>query len=140
MTSTTGHSTTCSVHVARPPQVVWAQMVHPGARWMLGMNVETDYLAGSQVTFEGHYMGREFADWGTVVEVDRPRLLHFTHFSPSMDLPDVPENYHDIRITLEPDDAGTVVRVEEQNIETAERAARAQALWTKALGTLAGHD
>jgi uncharacterized protein YndB with AHSA1/START domain len=136
----TGHTTTCTVHVARPPEVVWSQMVHPGARWMLGMNVETDYRPGSPVTFEGHYMGREFADWGKVVAVERPRLLRFTHFSPTMDLPDEPENYHDISITLEPDDAGTTVHVLEENIETADRAQRAHDLWCKALTTLAGHD
>jgi len=134
------HSTTAEIHVARPPAVVWSEMVHPSARWMLGMNVETDYVPGSAVTFEGHYMGREFADWGTVVAVERPHLLRFTHFSPTMDLPDVPENYHDITITLEPDDSGTQVRVVEENIETAERAERAHALWAKALSTLAGHD
>ena len=136
----TDHSTTAEIHVARPPQVVWAELMHPSARWMLGMNVETDFRPGSPVTFEGHYMGREFADWGTVVAVERPRLLHFTHFSPTMGLPDVPENYHDIAITLEPDDSGTRVRVVERNIETADRAERAHALWTKALATLAGHD
>ncbi|MCB7136012.1 SRPBCC family protein [Cellulosimicrobium marinum] len=134
------HSTTAEVHVARPPSVVWSEMVHPSARWMLGMNVETDYRPGSPVTFEGHYMGREFADWGTVLEVDRPHRMRFTHFSPSMDLPDVPENYHDITITLEADDAGTQVRVVEENIESADRAERAHALWAKALTTLAGHD
>ena len=136
----TEHTTTVEMHVARPPQVVWSEMMHPGARWMLGMNVESDYRPGSPVTFEGHYMGREFADWGTVVAAERPRLLHFTHFSPTMGLPDVPENYHDIAITLEPDDSGTLVRVVEKNIETADRAERAHALWAKALATLAGHD
>ena len=136
----TEHSTTVETHVARPPQVVWAELMHPSARWMLGMNIETDFRPGSPVTFEGHYMGREFADWGTVVAVERPRLLHFTHFSPTMGLPDVPQRYHDIAITLEPDDSGTLVRVVERNIETAERAERAHALWTKALATLAGHD
>ncbi len=136
----TGHTMTCTVHVARPPEVVWSQMVHPGARWMLGMNVETDYQPGSPVTFEGHYMGREFSDWGTVVAVERPRLLRFTHFSPTMGLPDVPENYHTISITLLADESGTKVHVYEENIETADRAERAHALWTKALATLAGHD
>lgn len=138
--ASTEHSTTVEIHVARPPEVVWSEMLHPGARWMLGMNVETDFRPGSPVTFEGHYMGREFADRGTVVAVERPRLLHFTHFSPTMDLPDVPESYHDIAITLEPDDSGTRVRVVETNIETADRAERAHALWAKALSTLAGSD
>ncbi|WP_265521546.1 SRPBCC family protein [Oerskovia flava] len=135
-----GLTATCSIHVARPPAVVWSEMLHPGARWMLGMNVETDFRPGSPVTFEGHYMGREFADWGQVVAVERPRLLRFTHYSPATGLEDVPENYHDISITLEPDDAGTTVRVVQENVASPERVRRAEDTWCRALATLAGHD
>ncbi len=136
----TEHTATASVHVAQPPDRVWAELVHPGARWMLGANVETDYRPGSPVTFEGHFFGRQFADKGVVVAVDRPRLLHFTHFSPLSDLEDVPENYHDIRITLDPDDSGTVVTVLQQNVDTAEHAARSAGHWRDALNTLAHRD
>ncbi|CAM3840015.1 SRPBCC family protein [Isoptericola cucumis] len=139
-TQWTGHAATASVHVAQPPERVWAELVHPGARWMLGANVETDYQPGSPVTFEGHFFGRQFADKGQVVAVDRPRLLHFTHFSPLSDLEDVPENYHDIRITLEPDDSGTLVTVLQQNVDTAEHAARSEGHWRQALDTLAHRD
>jgi uncharacterized protein YndB with AHSA1/START domain len=136
----TEHEAWASVHVAEPPQRVWAELVHPGARWMLGANIETDYRPGSPITFEGHFFGRVFADKGEVIAVDRPRLLHFSHFSPMDDLADDPANYHDIRITLEPDDAGTLVTVHQRNIHSAERAARSEGHWKDALATLAHRD
>ncbi|WP_278236043.1 SRPBCC family protein [Isoptericola sp. AK164] len=137
---TTGHTATASTHIAEPPERVWAELMHPGARWMLGANIETDFRPGSPVTFEGHFFGRQFADKGQVIAVERPRLLHFTHFSPLGDLPDVPENYHEIRITLEPDDGGTRVSVVQQNIDTAEHATRSEQHWCEALATLAHRD
>ena len=127
------HAAEASVHVTQPPERVWAELMHPGARWMLGANIETDFQPGSPVTFEGHFFGRQFADKGVVIAVERPRLLHFTHFSPLAELADIPDNYHEIRITLEPDETGTVVAVRQENIDTAQHATSSQAHWQDAL-------
>ena len=53
--STTGYTAKASVHVAEPPDRVWAELMHPGARWMLGANISTDFRPGSPITFEGHW-------------------------------------------------------------------------------------
>lgn len=138
--STARHTATATTHVAEPPERVWAELMHPGARWMLGANIETDFQPGSPITFEGHFFGRQFADKGQVITVERPRLLHFTHFSPHGELEDVPENYHEIRITLEPDDGGTRVTVVQENIDTEQHAAASEGYWKDALATLAHRD
>ena len=90
--------------------------------------------------FEGHFFGRVFADKGTVIAVDRPRLLHFTHFAPLSGLADVPENYHEIRIELVADDGGTRVTVTQENIDTAQHATASAGHWKDALATLAHRD
>jgi uncharacterized protein YndB with AHSA1/START domain len=138
--STTRHTATATTHIAEPPERVWNELMHPGARWMLGANIETDFQPGSPITFEGHFFGRQFADKGQVIAVERPRLLHFTHFSPLNGLDDVPENYHEIRITLEPDDSGTRVTVVQENIDTEQHAASSEGYWRDALATLAHRD
>jgi uncharacterized protein YndB with AHSA1/START domain len=138
--STDRHTASASTFVAEPPERVWAELLHPGARWMLGANIETDFQVGSTVTFEGHFFGRQFADHGTVLAFERPRLMHFTHFSPLSGLEDVPENYHDIRITLEPVDGGTRIEIVQRNIDTAEHAANIEHQWTLALASLAHSD
>jgi len=139
-TDTPRHTVTATTHVAEPPDRVWAELLHPGARWMLGANIETDFQPGSLITFEGHFFGRVFADKGYVIAVDRPRLLHFTHFAPLGGLDDVPENYHEIRIELAPDDAGTLITVTEENIETERHAVATEGHWKNALATLAHRD
>jgi uncharacterized protein YndB with AHSA1/START domain len=137
---TSRHTATASTHVAEPPERVWAELLHPGARWMLGANIETDLRPGSPITFEGHFFGRRFADRGTVIAVERARLLHFTHYSPLSELPDVEANHHEIRIELVPDADGTTVTVTQSNIDTAEHAARSEQNWCTALATLAHRD
>lgn len=139
-TDTPRHTVTATTHVAEPPERVWAELMHPGARWMLGANIETDFQPGSPITFEGHFFGRVFADKGEVIAVERPKLLHFTHFAPLNGLADIPENYHEIRIMLEPDDGGTLVTVVEGNIDTERHATAAEGYWKDALATLAHRD
>lgn len=139
-TDTPLHTVTAAVHVAEPPERVWAELMHPGARWVLGANLETDLRAGSPVTFEGHYFGRVFTDKGKIITVERPRLLHFTHFAPLTGLADVPENHHEIRIMLEPGDGGTLVTVVEESFDDERSAATAEAHWKDALATLAHRD
>ncbi len=134
------HTVTAATFVTQPPERVWAELLHPGARWMLGANIETDFAVGSPITFEGHFFGRRFADHGTVLEFERARVLRFTHFSPLYGLADEPENYHDISITLEPVDGGTRIEVTQRNIQSNERADRSQEQWKQALATLAHSD
>lgn len=131
------HTVTVSTFVAQAPERVWAELLHPGARWVLGANIETDFQVGSPVTFEGHFFGRQFQDHGQILEFERPRVMRFTHFAPSSGLPDVPENYHDIRITLEPVDGGTRLTVEQRNVASAGHAERMTHEWTEALRTVA---
>ncbi|MFF3064234.1 SRPBCC domain-containing protein [Oerskovia sp. NPDC057915] len=136
----TGLVATASIHIAARPERVWAELVHPSATWMLGANVETDYQPGSAITFEGQYQGKHFEDHGTVLEVDRPRTLRFTHYSPASGVPDVPENHHEVAITLAPDPKGTRVTIRQDNNDTPEAVEHSEELWRTALASLAGHD
>ena len=125
------------VFVAQEPDRVWTSLLHPSARWMLGANIETSFQPGSKISFEGNFFGRKFADHGEIIACERPRLLRFTHFSPLSGFEDVPENYHDITLTLTPAEGGTQVSVLQANIISENRAARAAAQWAKALASLA---
>ena len=129
-----------STFVAQSPDRVWTELVHPGARWMLGANIDTDFTPGSPMKFDGNFFGRTFRDHGHMIAFDRPHLLHFTHFSPLSNLEDVPENYHHIRILLDAVDGGTRVTVEQSNIASPQRAVRAEEQWKLALSSIAHSD
>ena len=128
---------TASTFVAQSPDRVWTELLHPGARWMLGANIDTDFTPGSPMKFDGNFFGRTFRDHGHMIACERPHLLYFTHFSPLSDMDDVPDNYHHIRITLDAEAEGTRVTVEQSNIASPQRAARAQEQWKLALSSIA---
>ena len=67
---------------------------------MMGARVTSTYVVGVPITFDGEWDGKPFQDHGEILEVDRPRRLRYTHYSPLSGQPDVPENYHHLTFTL----------------------------------------
>jgi len=125
------------VEVRATAEEVWPVLVDPSARWMLGASVASTYVVGEPITFTGEWEGKPFQDHGEIVEVDRPRLLRYTHFSPLSGLPDVPENYHHLTFTLEESDGSTTVALEQDGNASTDEVEHAEGLWRQVLEALA---
>jgi uncharacterized protein YndB with AHSA1/START domain len=125
------------VEVRSPADDVWSVMVDPSARWMVGSRVTSTYAVGDPITFDGEWEGKPFQDHGEIVEVDRPRLLRYTHYSPLSGQPDVPENYHHLTFTLEESEGSTTVTLEQDGNGSADEVAHAEGLWRQVLEALA---
>jgi uncharacterized protein YndB with AHSA1/START domain len=130
------HVARASVDIPASAGTVWDTLVDPEATWMLGARVTSTYAVGDPITFDGVWDGRRFQDHGEIVEVDRPRRLRYTHFSPLSGQPDVPENYHHLTFTLEEHAGSTVVSLEQDGNGSAEEASHATATWEQVLGAL----
>jgi uncharacterized protein YndB with AHSA1/START domain len=134
------HTATASVTIGASPEEVWRALTDPKKikQYYFGTDVSTDWQPGSPITWSGQYEGREYEDRGEILQVDPPRLLRHTHFSPLAGLPDVPENYHTLTYTLTPSDGGTAVTLEQDNNDTREAAAHAESNWRMMLEGLKG--
>jgi uncharacterized protein YndB with AHSA1/START domain len=130
------HVARASFDIPASAGTVWDTLVDPEATWMLGARVTSTYAVGDPITFDGVWDGRPFQDHGEIVEVDRPRRLRYTHFSPLSGQPDVPENYHHLTFTLEEHAGSTVVSLEQDGNGSAEEASHATATWEQVLGAL----
>jgi uncharacterized protein YndB with AHSA1/START domain len=64
------------------------------------------------------------------------RLLQYTHFSPLSGLPDKPENYHTVTITLTPAGNGTRVSLSQDNNANEQEREHSQTNWEMMLGSL----
>jgi uncharacterized protein YndB with AHSA1/START domain len=97
-----------SIDVDAPPARVWAALVEPElvARYMHGTTVDTDWTAGSPIHWRGEWQGKEYEDKGRVVDVDPPRRLAVTHWSPLTGEPDEPASYHHVTYELDALDGG----------------------------------
>ena len=98
-------------HHAHRPREVWALLTQrgPDPDIMFGAEVISDWREGSPIRWKGEWQGKSFEDKGEVVEIDPPKRLVVTHFSPMSGDEDVPENYHRLSYLLEPADGGTRV-------------------------------
>ena len=132
------HVAKVSTVIDAPKEQVWDALTDPDAisRYMLGAKVTTDWKEGSPITWEGEWDGRPYQDKGTVREVRPPQILEYSHFSPLVGLPDVPENYHTVRIEVIEDGPATRVTLIQDNNETEETKDHSEGNWKTMLDGL----
>ncbi|NUR80437.1 MAG: SRPBCC domain-containing protein [Dermatophilaceae bacterium] len=132
----TGHVAHAKVTVDATPQQAWRTLTDPAEirTWMVGTEVSTDWQVGSPITWRGEMNGKSYEDKGEVLEVDEPRRLSMTHYSPLMGQEDRPENYHTVTYALEGDDGGpTTVTLEQDGNDSEEQAEQFSENWQSML-------
>ncbi|NUO33459.1 MAG: SRPBCC domain-containing protein [Dermatophilaceae bacterium] len=132
----TGHVAHAKVTVDATPQQAWQALTDPAQirTWMVGTEVSTDWQVGSPITWRGEMNGKSYEDKGKVLEVDEPRRLSMTHYSPLMGQEDRPENYHTVTYALEGDDGGpTTVTLEQDGNDSEEQAEQFSENWQSML-------
>jgi uncharacterized protein YndB with AHSA1/START domain len=101
-----------TIEIDASPAVVWHVLTDPiqMRRWMAdpGMELEifTDWRIGSPIVVKGfHHV--TFENTGTVLRFEPERALAYTHLSSLSRLPDRPESYSVIELTLAPSGSRT---------------------------------
>ncbi len=134
------HIATAELDILAPPDRVWALLTQrgPDPDVMFGSEVISDWTVGSDIRWRGEWEGRSFEDRGEILELDPPRRLLVTHFSPLSGEDDTPENRHHLEFLLEPLGAdATHVTVTQGGNADAEAAQHSAANWQQMLEGLA---
>jgi uncharacterized protein YndB with AHSA1/START domain len=76
---------------------------------------------------------KEYEDHGRILDLKPGELLRSTHFSPLGGKQDIPENYHTLTWTLEPDGDSTTLTLTQDNNETEDAAKHSEDNWTTVL-------
>ncbi|TDW15724.1 SRPBCC family protein [Kribbella kalugense] len=126
----TGFLAVAETDIAATPAQVWEVLTDPAALKELwfGAEVETDWQAGSPITWTGEWEGKPYQDKGQILAVDPGHLLKLTHYSPLTGQPDVPENYHTLTYELTGTDE-THLKLTQDNNGSEEEAKHSQAMW-----------
>ncbi len=126
--------------VPAAPEQVWLALTDRALvkEYFFGTTVTTDWQQGSAITYSGEWEGKPYQDKGIVLEVDEPRLLVTSFYSPMSGLPDVPENYQTVSYAIEPVEGGCRVTVTQDNNASDEAAAHSSSNWQLILDGLAG--
>ena len=134
----TGVMASADVDISAPVEQVWAALTEPEeiSKYMFGTSVETDWRPGSRITWSGEWEGKAYQDKGEIVEIEPPRRLKVTHFSPLTGQEDRPENYHTLTYDLTEQGGSTHVALTQDNNADESEAERASETWTTMLGGL----
>jgi uncharacterized protein YndB with AHSA1/START domain len=132
------HVAKVSTVIDAPKEDVWEALTDPDSisQYMFGTKVATDWKEGSPITWEGEWDGRPYQDKGMVREVRPPQVLEYSHFSPLSGLPDVPENYHTVRVEVVEDGLATRVTLIQDNNQTSEAREHSEKNWQAMLDGL----
>ena len=99
------------IELAATPAEVWDLLTNPEKtrHYMFGCAVVSDWNPGSPITWEGKTEeGQEMTFVkGNIIEVEEGKTVAFTMIDPNSGIPDIPENYVNLRYELKPTEKGT---------------------------------
>ena len=106
-----------SISINAPVRRVWNALTDPKRikMYMFGTRVITDWKKGSPILWHGEWQGKSSQDRGKILDIEKGKLLKFSHYSPLSGRIDVPENYHIITIELTDEGDQTTVSLTQTN-------------------------
>jgi len=121
-----------------PVSKVWQALTDPAQikQYLFGTNASSDWKKGSPITYSGEWNGKAYTDKGTIIEIIPDRLLHTTYFSGMSGKEDKPENYANVIYRVEPHGTGTIVSVEQDNIDNEEGQEHMKQNWGMVLDSM----
>jgi uncharacterized protein YndB with AHSA1/START domain len=121
-----------------PIGAVWDAITNPDLikKFMFGTETVSDWNEGSSIIWNGTWQGKPYEDKGTILKIEPPRLLQYSHFSPLSGEPDVPENYHTLTYELADKGDNTLVVLSQDNNSSEEDRKHSQGMWESLLASL----
>ncbi|MBT8160523.1 SRPBCC domain-containing protein [Arthrobacter sp. GN70] len=120
-----------SIDIDADAERVWTVLTDPSAikDFMFGTEASTDWTIGGPITWRGTWEGKDYEDKGVILEFEPGKRLVNTHFSPLSGQDDIPENYHTLTWTLEPQDGKTRLTLTQDKNGSPEEAKHAEGMW-----------
>ena len=107
------YKVTQTIEIVADPESVWHALidVSASATWR-NASFNTDWSVGEHFEITATIGTKEFSSRGIVRVVDPPSILEYAYWSPIQRLPDIPQSYCTVRMTLVKRGNGTFLTVE----------------------------
>jgi uncharacterized protein YndB with AHSA1/START domain len=119
-----------------PAAKVWKALTDKATikKFMWGTDADSDWVKGRPITFQGVYEGKAYHDKGKILQVEKDKLIKYTHLSSTLD--DKPENYAIITYELSESDGQTRMSVTQEGAKNQEALDHSIDGWRTILGNL----
>ena len=102
--------------------------------FMWGTNAKSDFRKGSALTFEGVWEGKPYHEKGTILEIEKEKLMKYTYLSAGLE--DKPENYAVITYELSATNTQTRMTVTQEGARDEKALEHSREGWKSILGNL----
>lgn len=128
----TGHA---SINVHASVSKVWDALTKPEIikKYFFGTDTITDWKPGHPIRFKGEWQGKSYEDKGTILDVQKDRLIKYDYWSSMSGIEDKPENYVTITFKLSGKDGDVHLSLTQENIPDEKTKAHSEENWNKVL-------
>jgi uncharacterized protein YndB with AHSA1/START domain len=127
-----------SVTIHASKSKVWTALTDPEQikKYLFGTDTKTDWKVGSAITFSGMWEGKAYIDKGTILQIEKEKLLKYNYWSSFSGTEDKAENYANITYSLEDHNGSTIFHLIQDGIKTKEAQEHSEQNWRMVLNSL----
>jgi uncharacterized protein YndB with AHSA1/START domain len=129
-------NTSVIIHASKSK--VWNALIDPEQikKYLFGTKTVSDWKVGSPITFSGEWEGKAYVDKGTILQIEKEKLLKYSYWSSFAGTEDKPENYFNITYLLEEQNGSTVFRITQDGMKSKEAHDHSEQNWKMVMNTL----
>jgi uncharacterized protein YndB with AHSA1/START domain len=129
---------TKSVTVNATKAKVWDAITNPEMikKYFFGTETTSDFKKGSPIYYRGVWEGKPYEDKGTVLEVEKEKILKHDYWSSFSGTEDKPENYATVTYILSGSDGEVTLTVTQSNLKSEEQRDHSEKNWETVLNGL----
>jgi uncharacterized protein YndB with AHSA1/START domain len=127
-----------SINIHATISNVWEALTNPEIirKYFFGTNTITDWKVGSPIKFKGEWQGKSYEDKGTILEIQKNKLIKYDYWSSMSGIEDKPENYVIVTYQLSGEDENVNLSVLQENIPDEKMKKHSEENWNKVLNGL----
>ena len=103
---------------------------------MFGTDAVSDWKVGSAITFSGVWEGKAYVDKGTILQIEKEKILKYNYWSSFSGTEDLPANYATIIYSLTEKDGQTIFTIFQDGIKTKETRDHSEQNWKMIINTI----
>ena len=122
------------------PADVWDALTNPEKIkiYLFGTETISEWKVGRPIVFRGEWEGKAYEDKGTILEIEKEKILKYSYWSNFSGLPDLPENYVMITYQLAPVPGGVLFTVTQDNFKSKDAFDHSTQNWNLVMDTMRG--
>ena len=126
------------LEINAPVERVWEALTMPEIikQYFFGTNTFTNWKVGSPIIFKGEWEGKSYEDKGTILEIEKNKMIKYDYWSSMSGIEDKPENYVIVTYHLTQVDTKTKLVITQENIPDEKMKEHSEENWKKVMGDM----